>query len=79
MIRSGQMILAKAIYEIIRYGGEEIISSLIDTISCFIEFPFNINQCPPILSKYKAKIQLMINNKSKNKKKEKKKKKLKKK
>ncbi len=70
MIRSGQMILAKAIYEIIRYGGEEIKSSLIDTISCFIEFPFNINQCPPILSKYKAKIQLMFSNKSKNKKKE---------
>ena len=77
MIRSGQMILAKAIYEIIRYGGEEIKSSLIDTISCFIEFPFNINQCPPILSKYKAKIQLMFSNKSKNKKKEKKEKELK--
>ena len=69
MIRSGQMILAKAIYEIIRYGGEEIISSLIDTISCFIEFPFNINQCPPILSKYKANIQFMFSNKSNNKKK----------
>jgi len=64
MIRSGQMILAKAIYEIIRYGGEEINSSLIDTISCFIEFPFNINQCPPILSKYRAKILSIFSNKN---------------
>ena len=66
MIRSSQMIFAKAIYEIIKYGGEDISHSLFDTICCFIEYPFNVSETPPILSKYKKKIEDLFTNKKKN-------------
>ena len=65
MIRSSQMIFAKAIYEIIKYGGEDISHSLFDTICCFIEYPFNVSETPPILSKYKKKIEDLFTNKKK--------------
>ena len=57
MIRSGQMIFAKAIYEILIYEKNNNESSILNTISLFIEYPFNYNETPNIFSKYKLKIE----------------------
>ena len=57
MIRSSQMVLAKAIYEILIYEKNNNESSILNTISLFIEYPFNYNETPNIFSKYKLKIE----------------------
>ena len=61
MIRSGQMIFAKAIYEILIYEKNSNESSLYNSISLFMEYPFNFKDPQPnIFSQYKLKIQDVI-------------------
>jgi hypothetical protein len=61
MIRSGQMIFAKAIYEILIYEKNSNVSSIYNSISLFMEYPFNFKDPQPnIFSQYKLKIQDII-------------------
>ena len=66
MIRSSQMILAKAIYEILIHEKNNNISSLFNTISLLIEYPFNYNETPNIFSKYKIKAEEILNQQNEN-------------
>ena len=61
MIRSSQMIVAKAVYEILIYEKNNIVNSIFNTISLFMDFPFNFDETPQIFNKYKEKIQEEIN------------------
>ena len=61
MIRSSQMMLAKAIYEILIYEKNNNENAIYNTISLFMDFPFNFNEIPKIFHKYKEKIQEEIN------------------
>ena len=56
MIRSSQMMLAKAIYEILIYEKNNNENAIYNTISLFMDFPFNFNEIPKIFHKYKEKI-----------------------
>ena len=53
MIRSSQMIVAKAVYEILIYEKNNIVNSIFNTISLFMDFPFNFDETPQIFNKYK--------------------------
>ena len=47
MIRSGQMIFAKAIYEILIYEKNSNELSLYNSILLFMEYPFNFKDSQP--------------------------------
>ena len=70
MIRSSQMILAKAIYEILIYEKNNIENAIYNTIPLFMDFPFNCDEnIPKIFNKYKEKIKeeiTKINNENNN-------------
>ena len=52
MIRSSQMILAKAIYEILIYEKNNIENAIYNTIPLFMDFPFNCDEnIPKIFNK----------------------------
>ena len=65
MIRSSQMILAKAIYEILNY--EKNNNSILNTIILFIEYPINYNEnIPDTFINFKLKIQEIFQNNNDN-------------
>ena len=66
MIRSSQMILAKAIYEILIHEKNNNVSSIFNTISLLIEYPFNYNETPNIYTKYKLKVEEILYQKNEN-------------
>ncbi len=66
MIRSSQMILAKAIYEILIHEKNDNVSSIFNTISLLLEYPFNYNETPNIYTKYKLKVEEFLNQKNEN-------------